>query len=148
VSVVVLLEDTVVGHDPADVLGHEGLQDRIHHLAVSVGREHVADIVEECRHYVLLAAAVTVGPRRGLQRVLLAGDLVTAERLVEGLDRFEQPVGERPQQRLLVPGEDLVVLARRLVHAAEGDGFHVATLLPVTYSVDGHRSLPLRRCQV
>ena len=119
----------MVGHHPADLLGHERLQDRVHHLAVGVGREQVADVVQQRRHDVLLAAAVAKGARGGLERVLLARDLVAPVGLTERLNRGEHPVGERSEHLPLVAIEQLVVLGGRLVHSPEGDGLHGATIL-------------------
>ena len=121
-AVVELLEDPVVLDDPADPRLDVGPQDRRDHLAVGVGGELVADVVQEGSRDVLLAALVAECPGRRLQRVLQTRDLVAAEGVLERSDGREQPIGQPAEVVLLEAVEQLIILRRALGHAGEADG--------------------------
>ena len=70
VHVVIVLEQAVLRDDPGDLRPHVRPQDRRGELRVVVGRELIADIVQQCADDQLLVGAVALRARGGLQRVL------------------------------------------------------------------------------
>src|SRR6202023_3418694 len=105
---------------------YERTQDRRHHLAVGVRGQFVADVVQERRDHVLVVAAVAVGPRGGLQRVLVPCYLVAGERVLKGLHGLQQAVRERDEVVRLLALQQLIVLARAIGHAREADGLVIS----------------------
>ncbi len=70
VDVVVGLEQPVLLDDPGDFGPHVGPQDAGRHLGVVVGREFVADVVDQRPEHEFLVGARGLGARRHLQRML------------------------------------------------------------------------------
>ncbi len=122
-EVVVALEDAVMLDDPMGRTADVGLQQGGREVRVVLRRQHVTDIVQECCRHRLVVGAVAKGTRRGLQRMLVAVDLVAfiavaqlrqiGEHPVDG--RRDEGLGELPHQRVVLGG---AVLHADVAHGA------------------------------
>ena len=82
--------------------------------------EHVADVVQQRAHHVLLVLTAFVGERRSQQRVLQSIDGVAAGVAAQQLQMRKDAVGQLAGKRHVVGGDDVPVLLGALAHGLEG----------------------------
>jgi hypothetical protein len=121
------LKHAVVLHHPAQLLADERLEDRRHHLAVRVGGEIVTDVVHERCDHILLVLPVAQRAGRGLERVRVARHLVPAERVLQLLQRRQDPIGQRREELGLERLDQRPVLGGSVFHPGECHGVHAMT---------------------
>ena len=110
--VIVVLEQTVLRHDPAHFRSHVGAQYRRRELGVVVGRQLIADVVNERRHDHLFVGPVLHGAGGGLKTMPQPADRITFDGVIELAQALEhapaQAEGIRPlgliQQQIVLPG--------------------------------------------
>jgi hypothetical protein len=100
VEVIVALEQAVMQDHPVIAVADIRPQDRRADLAVVLGRQHVANVVQERADHGLLVGAILLRAGRGLQRVLVAIDPV-AELVAGHLPEHAQQIVGQP--RLMLP---------------------------------------------
>ncbi len=118
VEEVVALEDPVLLYHPVVALGHERLDDRRPDVRMVVGRERVADVVEQRARDVLVIPIGAIRARRRLQRV-------------------REPVDVEPA---VVPVEEAQVIHHAVGEAGVVPELRLRDALPVEPSALGHRS--------
>ncbi len=119
VEEVVALEHAVLFDHPEVFRAYERLEDGGGNVRVVVAAQGVTDIVQQRADDIFLIPTVTVGARRGLDRMFQAIDrksaVVTVQQAQVGEDAVGQILGERTE----VLGDDAPVFCGSFLHGTE-----------------------------
>ena len=124
-AVVPELEQPVHEDGPGDLGPDVGTDDGRGHLGVVLGRQVVADVVDERGHDHLDVGSVGLRSSGRLARVLEPTDLVSGDAVVQAAQSGQDPVGEPGDVGRLRALEELVVLEGTVLHAGELHRLHV-----------------------
>ena len=103
-------------------------------LAVGMGREGVADVMEQRRRHVLLVLAGPERARGRLERVLQPADLQRALELLQRGDRVHQPARQLSGVLFGVGVDQPQVGLGHVRHAGVGNGRHGQLRMPAASS--------------
>src|ERR1700686_1809732 len=119
--VIVILEQTVLRHDPGHFRAHVGTQYGRRHFGVIVGRKLIADVVNQRRHDHFLVGAVLHGAGGGLKTMPQPADGIACKGVIELTQVLEHAPAQADGILSLGLIEQEVVLPGAVLHAPEAD---------------------------
>src|SRR2546429_558252 len=119
--VIVVLEQTVLRHEPGHFLTHVGAQYRRRELRVGVRRQLIAAVVNWGRHDHLFLGAVLHGAGGGLKTMPQPADRITLDASVELAQALEHAPAQAEGIRALGLIQQQVVLPGAVLHPPEAD---------------------------
>ena len=94
VEEIIALKNRMVLQHEIILLADERLENRRRQLGMVKAAQEVANIVQECAHNIFVIAAIFMGARGGLQRMLIAVDSETAKIALQHFQMIHDPIGQ------------------------------------------------------
>jgi hypothetical protein len=121
VHVIVILEQAVLLDDPGHLGAHVRTDDGGGEFGVIVGRQLVADIVDQCRQQQLIVGAVVESAGGYLQAMPEPADRISCQGMIQPAQRLEYAIGQSCGIVALRSVQQQVILTATVLHPAKTD---------------------------